>query len=106
MLPLDSFFAKNASPVLALVKVLDELRPYLKSDGGDCKISDIQDSVVKLELIGACSSCSASSVTMKMGIETPNRNGASVVPPSLCRAMGHQGRRLRSASLRFQRLSP
>lgn len=52
-----------------LGEVLDELRPYLKSDGGDCKIIDIDGSVVKLELIGACSSCSASSVTMKMGIE-------------------------------------
>ncbi|CAE7243368.1 NIFU2 [Symbiodinium necroappetens] len=65
---------KKEKPKLSLTwdnvqEVLDELRPYLKSDGGDCKISDIQDSVVKLELIGACSSCSASSVTMKMGIE-------------------------------------
>ena len=51
-------------------EVLDELRPYLKSDGGDCKISSIDGGVVSLELIGACSSCSASSVTMKMGIET------------------------------------
>ena len=50
-------------------EVLDELRPYLKSDGGDCKISDIDGPVVKLELMGACSSCSASSTTMKMGIE-------------------------------------
>ncbi|CAJ1333235.1 unnamed protein product [Effrenium voratum] len=50
-------------------EVLDELRPYLKSDGGDCKISSIDGGVVSLELIGACSSCSASSVTMKMGIE-------------------------------------
>lgn len=50
-------------------EVLDELRPYLKSDGGDCKISDIDGTVVRLELIGACSSCSASSVTMTMGIE-------------------------------------
>lgn len=50
-------------------EVLDELRPYLKSDGGDCKIVDIDGPLVKLELMGACSSCSASSTTMKMGIE-------------------------------------
>ena len=55
--------------ISVLSEVLDELRPYLKSDGGDCKIIEIEGSVVKLELIGACSSCSASSVTMKMGIE-------------------------------------
>ena len=50
-------------------EVLDELRPYLKSDGGDCKIVDIDGPLVKLELMGGCSSCSASSTTMKMGIE-------------------------------------
>jgi len=49
--------------------VLDEVRPYLKADGGNCKIVDIDGTVVSLELEGACSSCSASSVTMKMGIE-------------------------------------
>mmetsp|Transcript_63823 Transcript_63823/g.152222 ORF Transcript_63823/g.152222 Transcript_63823/m.152222 type:complete len:287 (+) Transcript_63823:80-940(+) len=49
--------------------VLDELRPYLQSDGGDCRVVDIDGSIVRLELQGACSSCSASSVTLKMGIE-------------------------------------
>lgn len=49
--------------------VLDELRPYLQSDGGDCAIVDIDGPVVRLELQGACSSCSASSVTLKVGIE-------------------------------------
>lgn len=49
--------------------VLDELRPYLQSDGGDCSIVEIDGPVVRLELQGACSSCSASSVTLKMGIE-------------------------------------
>lgn len=49
--------------------VLDELRPYLQSDGGDCRIVEIDGTVVRLELQGACSSCSASSVTLKMGIE-------------------------------------
>lgn len=49
--------------------VLDEVRPYLRSDGGDCKIVEIDGTVVRLELQGSCSSCSASSVTLKMGIE-------------------------------------
>jgi lysyl-tRNA synthetase class 2 len=49
--------------------VLDEVRPYLQGDGGDCKIVDIDGPVVKLELQGACSSCSSSTVTLKMGIE-------------------------------------
>lgn len=66
--------SKTEKPKLSLTwdnvqEVLDELRPYLKSDGGDCKIVDIDGPLVKLELMGACSSCSASSTTMKMGIE-------------------------------------
>mmetsp|Transcript_120988 Transcript_120988/g.386505 ORF Transcript_120988/g.386505 Transcript_120988/m.386505 type:complete len:308 (-) Transcript_120988:159-1082(-) len=49
--------------------VLDELRPYLQNDGGDCKISEIDGPIVLLELQGSCSSCSSSATTMKMGIE-------------------------------------
>mmetsp|Transcript_133184 Transcript_133184/g.332510 ORF Transcript_133184/g.332510 Transcript_133184/m.332510 type:complete len:340 (-) Transcript_133184:49-1068(-) len=49
--------------------VLDEVRPYLRNDGGDCKIVEIDGPIVRLELQGSCSSCSASSVTLKMGIE-------------------------------------
>jgi len=49
--------------------VLDELRPYLRNDGGDCVISEIDGPIVMLELQGSCQSCSASAVTLKMGIE-------------------------------------
>lgn len=50
-------------------KVLDEVRPYLRNDGGDCKIVDIDGPIVRLELQGSCSSCSSSAVTLKLGIE-------------------------------------
>ena len=49
--------------------VLDEMRPYLISDGGNVKLSEIDGPVVKLELEGACGSCPSSSMTMKMGLE-------------------------------------
>ena len=65
----SQYWAVHFGPSMASGEVLDELRPYLKSDGGDCKIVDIDGPLVKLELMGACSSCSASSTTMKMGIE-------------------------------------
>lgn len=49
---------------------LDSIRPYLKADGGNVKISHISDdNVVKLEFIGNCSSCSMSSMTFKAGVE-------------------------------------
>lgn len=51
-------------------KALDEIRPHLKADGGDVAIIEItSDLVVKLELLGACKTCSMSMMTMKAGIE-------------------------------------
>ncbi|KAJ6342901.1 hypothetical protein OIU78_010761 [Salix suchowensis] len=50
--------------------VLDEVRPYLISDGGNVALHEIDGNVVRLKLQGACSSCSASVMTMKMGIES------------------------------------
>lgn len=51
-------------------KAIDTVRPYLEADGGNVKIIEITpDNIVRLELTGACSSCSMSSMTMKAGIE-------------------------------------
>ena len=50
-------------------KVLDELRPYLMSDGGNVELVDIDGPVVKLRLQGACGSCPSSTMTLRMGIE-------------------------------------
>ena len=49
--------------------VLDEVRPYLMSDGGDVELYEIDGLIVKLRLKGACGSCPSSMMTMKMGIE-------------------------------------
>ena len=50
-------------------KVLDEMRPYLQSDGGNVRLAEIDGPIVRLELQGACGSCPSSSMTMKMGLE-------------------------------------
>ncbi|MEM8639539.1 MAG: NifU family protein [Cyanobacteria bacterium P01_G01_bin.54] len=49
--------------------VLDELRPYLISDGGNVELVDIDGVTVKLRLQGACGSCPSSTMTLRMGIE-------------------------------------
>lgn len=49
--------------------VLDTLRPQLMQDGGNVELVDIDDGIVKVRLVGACSSCSSSTMTLKMGIE-------------------------------------
>ena len=50
-------------------KVLDDLRPYLMSDGGNVELVEIDGPIVKLRLQGACGSCPSSAMTLKMGIE-------------------------------------
>ncbi|MEO1427623.1 MAG: NifU family protein [Cyanobacteria bacterium J06632_19] len=49
--------------------VLDELRPYLMSDGGNVELVELDGPIVKLRLQGACGSCPSSAMTLKMGIE-------------------------------------
>jgi len=50
--------------------VLDEIRPGLQADGGDCELVDVtEDGIVKLRLVGACAGCPMSQMTLKMGIE-------------------------------------
>lgn len=50
---------------------LDTMRPYLRDDGGNVEIVDITaDGVLRLRLMGACSTCPQSFMTMKAGIET------------------------------------
>lgn len=50
-------------------KALDNIRPYLETDGGDVRITEIRNNVVKLELLGACGNCPMSSMTLKAGVE-------------------------------------
>ena len=49
---------------------LAEIRPFLESDGGDINFIELSDDwIVKVKLIGACSSCNISMMTMKNGVE-------------------------------------
>lgn len=50
-------------------KILDQLRPYLQADGGDCEFSHIEGSTAYITLQGACVGCASSMMTLKMGIE-------------------------------------
>ena len=51
-------------------KSLDTMRPYLNDDGGNVEVVEITDDMqVRLKLVGACSTCPQSFMTMKAGIE-------------------------------------
>ena len=49
---------------------LNTMRPYLNDDGGNVEIVEITDDmIVRVKLVGACSTCPQSFMTMKAGIE-------------------------------------
>ncbi|MFL2599951.1 MAG: NifU family protein [Flavobacteriaceae bacterium] len=49
---------------------LDEIRPFLASDGGDISLESIKDEkIVYVKLHGACAGCSVNQMTLKTGVE-------------------------------------
>jgi Fe-S cluster biogenesis protein NfuA len=52
-------------------KALEEIRPFLNSDGGDITLISIEDDKhVTVRLEGACISCSVNQMTLRAGVET------------------------------------
>ena len=51
-------------------KALDEIRPFLISDGGNIRLIGIENGeIVKVQLLGNCSSCTVNQMTLKSGVE-------------------------------------
>ncbi len=51
-------------------KALEEIRPFLQSDGGDITLISIDNNTsVKVRLEGACVGCSVNQMTLKSGVE-------------------------------------
>jgi Fe-S cluster biogenesis protein NfuA len=50
-------------------KALEEIRPFLMSDGGNIKLLSIENEIVKVQLEGACIGCSVNQMTLKNGVE-------------------------------------
>jgi Fe-S cluster biogenesis protein NfuA len=53
-------------------RTLDSLRPYISSHKGSVEVVDFDDvqGLLLLRLGGTCHGCSASTITLKQGIET------------------------------------
>ena len=51
-------------------EALEEIRPFLQSDGGDITLLSIDNKkVVRVQLQGACVGCSVNQMTLKSGVE-------------------------------------
>jgi Fe-S cluster biogenesis protein NfuA len=55
--------------ILNIEKALTEIRPFLEADGGNISLVSVDDNIVKVQLGGACISCSVNQMTLKNGVE-------------------------------------
>ncbi len=60
---------ENKELIEKVNNAIEQLRPFLNADGGDMELVEIVDGVVKVRLMGACSECSMSLMTLKAGLE-------------------------------------
>jgi len=54
---------------LKINAVIDKLRPFLVSDGGNIEFIKFEDGICYVKLLGHCSNCPMMDVTLKDGIE-------------------------------------
>lgn len=60
----------KADIAIKINEALDQIRPFLKDDGGDIELVEITDElIVKVKFLGACQSCNMSPSTLKGGVE-------------------------------------
>lgn len=56
--------------LLKIHKAIDELRPFMIADGGDIEFIDLSEKgLVRVRLLGSCSDCSMSHMTLRAGLE-------------------------------------
>jgi len=54
---------------LKIIALIDKIRPFLISDGGNLEYIKFEDGIVYVRLTGACKDCSMIDITLKDGIE-------------------------------------
>ena len=57
-----------------ILDALETVRPYLNADGGDVELVSLKSNKLTIKLVGACSTCSMSEMTLKAGIEEAVKN--------------------------------
>lgn len=96
----DMTIQEDDSEVVAMIKELLEtrIRPAVQEDGGDIVFCEFDEDsgVVTLKMMGACSGCPSSSVTLKSGIENmlmhyiPEVKGVIEADPDESELEGHK----------------
>lgn len=60
---------KETDIIEKITILLDKIRPYLISDGGNLEFVKYEDNILYVKLTGACADCSMMDITLKDGIE-------------------------------------
>ncbi len=63
-LPPPSAGITNLQKIRLIEQAIEELRPFLRKDGGDCELVDVDGSNVLINLTGSCVGCQMASVTI------------------------------------------
>ncbi|MCR5350358.1 MAG: NifU family protein [Acholeplasmatales bacterium] len=61
---------KKEDVIPEINNVLNKVRPYLNSEGGDIEFVDFIEGVVYVRMMGACDGCASLDYTLKDGIES------------------------------------
>ncbi|XP_070772052.1 NFU1 iron-sulfur cluster scaffold homolog, mitochondrial [Enoplosus armatus] len=67
----ESSHSEEDDDIVSMIKELldTRIRPTVQEDGGDVIFKGFEDGTVKLKLVGSCTGCPSSTVTLKNGIQ-------------------------------------
>ncbi|XP_067092375.1 NFU1 iron-sulfur cluster scaffold homolog, mitochondrial isoform X1 [Osmerus mordax] len=67
----ESSHSEDDDEIVSIIKELldTRIRPTVQEDGGDVIFKGFEDGTVKLKLVGSCTGCPSSSVTLRNGIQ-------------------------------------
>ncbi|XP_074501968.1 NFU1 iron-sulfur cluster scaffold homolog, mitochondrial [Sebastes fasciatus] len=67
----ESSLSEDDDEIVSMIKELldTRIRPTVQEDGGDVIYKGFEDGTVKLKLVGSCTGCPSSTVTLKNGIQ-------------------------------------
>lgn len=68
-------YGVGVNDVAAASAALEPVRPYIHEHGGDVTVLAVEHGVVRVQLSGACSGCTAAAVTLRDGVEEALRDG-------------------------------
>lgn len=60
---------KNEEIIVKINEIIENIRPYLKADGGDIKFNRYENGIVYVTLQGACSGCPMAAITLSEIVE-------------------------------------